>query len=394
MLALSGELALGGGRTVNRLGFGAMRITGPGIWGEPNDPDEARRVLRRAVELGVNLIDTAHAYGPEVSERLIAEALHPYRDDLVIATKTGLQRSGPNTWHPDASPQTIRRECERSLALLRVETIDLYQLHRPDPKVPLEESLGTIVELQTEGKVRLIGISNVDAEQLRRARAVTEIVSVQNRFNVDDQSSDEVLAACEQDGIAFLPWAPLGVAATRVRGGWRPSRRRTARLRVRSRSAWLLASSPVMLPIPGTSSVAHLEENVAAAGLQLTPDEVARHRPHRGDGMIAVTNHRISRDEVIWAFGPDLDPVLEVEPGDTVTFETNDCFTGQIRSEADLVTEIDFADQRRDRTGRGAGRRARRLARRGDPRRASDRVGRRDADPRLRAARSTRCRRR
>ena len=207
--APTGELALGGKRTVNRLGFGAMRITGPGIWGEPNDPDEARRVLRRAVELGVNLIDTAHAYGPEVSERLIAEALHPYPDDLVIATKTGLQRTGPSAWHPDASPETIRRECERSLTLLRVDTIDLYQLHRPDPKVPLEESLGTIVELQTEGKVRLIGISNVDAEQLRRARAVTEIVSVQNRFNMDDRSSDEVLATCEQDRIAFLPWAPL-----------------------------------------------------------------------------------------------------------------------------------------------------------------------------------------
>ena len=253
-----------------------MRITGPGIWGEPNDPDEARRVLRRAVELGVNLIDTAHAYGPEVSERLIAEALHPYPDDLVIATKSGLQRSGPNAWHPDASPETIRRECERSLALLRVETIDLYQLHRPDPKVPLEESLGTIVELQAEGKVRLIGISNVDAEQLRRARAVTEIVSVQNRFNVDDRSSDEVLATCEQDGIAFLPWAPLG-------GG---DQTRALRLEAVAAAhgatpgqvaiAWLLASSPVMLPIPGTSSVAHLEENVAAAELQLTPDEVAQ----------------------------------------------------------------------------------------------------------------------
>jgi pyridoxine 4-dehydrogenase len=274
--ASSGQFELGGEATVNRLGFGAMRITGQGIWGEPRDADEARRVLRRAVGQGVNFIDTAHAYGPEVSERLIGEALYPYPDDLVVATKTGLQRPGPNQWIPDARPETIRRECERSLELLRTETIDLYQLHRPDPDVPLEESLGTIVELQTEGKVRLIGISNVNAGQLRRAQAVTEIVSVQNRANFGDRSSDDVLAACERDGIAFLPWAPLGSGdLTRAQHLEEIAKAHDATAG-QVALAWLLARSPVIVPIPGTSSVEHLDENVAAAALQLTPDEVAQ----------------------------------------------------------------------------------------------------------------------
>jgi pyridoxine 4-dehydrogenase len=273
--AQSGQIDVGD-TVVNRLGFGAMRITGTGIWGEPADAESAHRVLRRAIELGVNFIDTAYAYGPEVSERLIGEALHPYPDGLIVATKTGLQRNGPNQWHSDARPETIRRECERSLELLRTETIDLYQLHAPDPAVPLEESLGTIVDLQSEGKVRLIGVSNFDADQLRRAQAVTDIVSVQNRANFGDRSSDDVLAICERDGIAFLPWAPLGsgdlTRAKHLEEIAAAHGATTGQVAL----AWLLARSPAMLPIPGTSSVEHLEENVAAAALRLSADEVAQ----------------------------------------------------------------------------------------------------------------------
>lgn len=274
--ALSGQIELGGKAAVNRLGYGAMRITGPDIWGEPSDPEEARRLLRRAVELEVNFIDTAYAYGPEVSERLIGEALHPYPDDLIVATKCGLQRSGPGAWDPDGRPERIRRDCERSLTLLRRETIDLYQLHRIDPDVPLEESLGTMVELQAEGKVRLIGVSNVSADELRRAQAVTEIVSVQNRYSLGDRSSEDVLGICEREGIAFIPWFPLAEGAlTRgreletVAAGHNATAAQVA-------LAWLLARSPVMLPIPGTSSVAHLEENVAAAALRLSAAELAQ----------------------------------------------------------------------------------------------------------------------
>jgi pyridoxine 4-dehydrogenase len=274
--AQSGQFELSGEVAVNRLGFGAMRITGQGIWGEPADVDEARNVLRRAVELGVNFIDTAYAYGPEVSERLIGETLAPYPDDLVVATKTGLQRSGPNQWHPDARPDTIRRECERSLELLRTETIDLYQLHRPDPGVPLEESLGTMADLQREGKVRMIGVSNVNAEELRRAQAVTTIASVQNRASLGDRSSDDILAICERDGIAFLPWAPLDngdlTSATALSGIAAEHGATASQVAL----AWLLARSPAMVPIPGTSSVKHLEENVGAAALRLTTDELAR----------------------------------------------------------------------------------------------------------------------
>jgi aryl-alcohol dehydrogenase-like predicted oxidoreductase len=274
--AQSGQFELAGDVAVNRLGFGAMRITGQGIWGEPADADEARNVLRRAVELGVNFIDTAYAYGPEVSERLIGETLAPYPDDLVVATKSGLQRSGPNQWHPDGRPETIRRECERSLELLRTETIDLYQLHRPDPGVPLEESLGTMVDLQREGKVRMIGISNVNAEELRRAQAVATIVSVQNRASLGDRSSDDILAICEREGIAFLPWAPLDngdlTSATALSGIAAEHGATVTQVAL----AWLLARSPAMVPIPGTSSVKHLEENVGAAALRLTTDELAR----------------------------------------------------------------------------------------------------------------------
>lgn len=274
--AVAGKIELARERSVNRLGFGAMRITGPGIWGEPRDPDEARRVLRRALELGVEFIDTAHSYGPEVSERLIGEALYPYPDELVVATKSGLQRSGPNAWPPDGRPETIRRDSERSLTLLRRERIDLLQLHRVDPSVPLEESLGAMTALRAEGKVDMIGVSNVSVDELERARAVTDIVSVQNRYSLGDRESEDVLAICERDGIAFLPWYPLG-AGSLTRGS---ELDRVAAAHGATAAqvaiAWLLQRSPAMLPIPGTSSVTHLEENVAAAGLELSDAEFER----------------------------------------------------------------------------------------------------------------------
>jgi pyridoxine 4-dehydrogenase len=273
--SLAGELEIGGEITVNRLGFGAMRITGPGIWGEPNDPEEARRVLQRAIELGVNLIDTAHSYGPEVSERLIAEALHPYPDDLVIATKSGFQRRGPGSWYPDGRPETIRRDCERSLELLRLDPIDLLQLHRVDPDVPIEESVGALGELQADGKIRMIGLSNVSVEQLRRAQTVARVVSVQNRYSVGDRSSEDVLELCEKEGIAFLPWYPLG-AGSLARSGEARSGAAEASTPAQVAIAWLLRRSPVMVPIPGTSSVAHLEENVAAAGLRHSDEDFDR----------------------------------------------------------------------------------------------------------------------
>jgi pyridoxine 4-dehydrogenase len=270
---LAGTLQLGGEVTVNRLGFGAMRL--PGVWEAPADPQEAHRLLRRAVELGVNLIDTAHAYGPETSERLIAEALHPYPPDLVVATKAGYGRRG-RRWAPDGRPETLRRHCLRSLEVLRLERLDLLQLHTLDPEVPIEESVGAMVELQAEGRVRMLGVSNVSLEELERARAVGGIVSVQNRYNLDDRASEEVLVACERAGIAFLPWFPIGAGALagagelqRVAAGHRATAAQVA-------IAWLLQRSPVMLPIPGTSSVTHLEENLAAAGLRLSADEVGR----------------------------------------------------------------------------------------------------------------------
>jgi aryl-alcohol dehydrogenase-like predicted oxidoreductase len=268
--AAAGTIDIGGDLTVNRLGFGAMRITGSGIWGDPPDADEAKAVLRRAVALDVQFIDTADSYGPEVSERLIAEALHPYPDDLVIATKGGLVRPGPNQWQADGRPAHLRSACEGSLRRLRLDQIALYQFHRPDPAVPLGESIGALVELKDEGKIRHIGLSNVTEEQLHEAQALTPIVSVQNRYNLGDLQWDSMVDLCEEETLAFLPWAPIQDADRRavkaVAKRHHVSPRQVA-------LAWLLAHSPAMLPIPGTGSVAHLEQNIAAASLALTPDD-------------------------------------------------------------------------------------------------------------------------
>jgi len=278
--AAAGTLTLGGDLLVNRMGFGAMRITGPGIWGEPKDPAEARRVLRRAVELGVNFIDTADAYGPEVSERLIAEALQPYPRGLVIATKGGLVRPGPSEWVPDGRPAHLREACEASLKRLKLSRIDLYQFHRIDPKVPLEDSIGELARLQKEGKIRHVGVSNFDVAELARARRVTPIVSVQNRYNIADRSSADVLALCEHEGLAFIPWAPIARGSSDTLEGNAASKALDAIAHAHGVSvfqaaiAWLLAT-PAMLPIPGTSSVAHLEEDVAAAGIKLSATELA-----------------------------------------------------------------------------------------------------------------------
>lgn len=271
-----GAIRIGGALTVARLGFGAMRICGPGVWGAPPDPEPGRRLLRRAVELGVSLIDTADAYGPEVNERQIADALYPYPQGLVIATKGGIVRPGPGRWDPDGRPEHLRRACESSLRRLRLERIDLYQLHCPDPRVPFAESIGALAQLQAEGKVRHIGLSNVSVAQLRRAQQQVAVASVQNRYNVLDRSSDDVLAECERSGIAFLPWRP--VAAGSLGGAGQRTLQRVARRRgateMQVAIAWLLARSPVMLPIPGTASLAHLEENMAAAHLPLSPEEL------------------------------------------------------------------------------------------------------------------------
>lgn len=268
--ARSGTVSIGDS-SVNRLGFGAMRLTGEGIWGPPADRAEAIRVLQRAVRLGVNFIDTADSYGPAVSEELIAEVLHPYPDGLMIATKGGLIRPGPGDWERDARPAQLRAACEGSLRRLRLERIDLYQLHAPDPKVPLEDSLGELVRLQSEGKIRHIGLSSVRLEELARARAIARVVSVQNRYNLEDRAYDDVLAVCERDGLAFIPWYPLGAGplARRRLGALRRVARRHGATSAQVALAWLLHRSPVMLPIPGTGSVRHLEENVAAADLRL-----------------------------------------------------------------------------------------------------------------------------
>jgi pyridoxine 4-dehydrogenase len=276
---MSDTFTIGGDLEVRRLGFGAMRITGPGILGPPEDPEEARRVLRRAVELGVNLIDTADSYGPEVSENLIAEALHPYPHGLVIATKGGLRRSGPGQWPRDGRPEHLRAACEGSLRRLRVERIDLYQLHSPDSQVRLEDSLGALKELQDEGKVRHIGVSNVSGEELDRARSVVDVVTVQNRYNLMERHSERVLETCERDGIGFIPWFPLAMGdLARPGGPLDELARRHEATPGQVALAWLLARSPVMLPIPGTGSVEHLEENVGAASVELDPDEVEQLR--------------------------------------------------------------------------------------------------------------------
>jgi pyridoxine 4-dehydrogenase len=269
----SGTIDVGGDLTVQRMGFGAMRITGPGIWGEPADRDVAKAVLHRVVELGVNFIDTADSYGPAVSEALIAEALHPYPDDLVIATKGGLERTGPDEWPSAAHPDRLKRVCEESLRRLRVDTIDLYQHHRPDPAVPYAESIGALVELKEEGKIRHIGVSNVDEEQLRVAQSLTPVVSVQNRYNVTDRRSETMVDICEQESIVFIPYSPVQdlagnpvIAEIATHHDVRP---------MQIVLAWLLARSPAMLPIPGTGSVAHVEQNVAAATIELDDREVA-----------------------------------------------------------------------------------------------------------------------
>src|SRR5215813_4420479 len=273
--ASAGSMTLGGDLVVRRMGFGAMRITGQGIWGDPPDRAKAYAVLRKAVELGVNLIDTADSYGPEVSEKLIAEALHPYPAGLVIATKGGLTRSGPNQWHRNGRPEYLRKACEGSLRRLRVDRIDIYQLHAVDAAVPMEDSLGELIRLQTEGKIRHVGLSNVSVDQLQRARKLVPIVSVQNRFNIADRASEDVLEVCERDGLGFLPWYPVG-AGDLTRPGGALDRVATAHAVTPAQVAlaWLVLHSPVMLPIPGTSSVAHLEENVAAAALTLDDGEM------------------------------------------------------------------------------------------------------------------------
>ena len=257
--AASGTFTLGGDLPVHRLGFGAMRITGEGVWGPPKDRDEAIRVLRRAVELDINLIDTAESYGPGVSEELIAEALHPYPPGLVIATKGGFDRSGPGKWEVNCRPERLREELEGSLKRLKLERIDLWQLHRIDPDVPEEEQFGALVEFQREGKVRHLGLSEVTVEQIERARKHFPVVSVQNRYNLGDREWEGVVDYCEANGIGFIPWYPLAVG--RVKGG------------ARRALAWLLKRAKVMLPIPGTSKVKHLEENVAAASMELSDEE-------------------------------------------------------------------------------------------------------------------------
>jgi aryl-alcohol dehydrogenase-like predicted oxidoreductase len=266
---------IGGDLEVQRLGFGAMRITGKGIWGPPEDPEEAKRVLHRVVELGLNLIDTADSYGPEVSENLIAETLHPYPDGLVIATKGGLRRSGPGQWPRDARPERLKECCEASLRRLKLDRIDLYQLHSPDPRVPYEDSVGALQELQDEGKIRHVGISNVSVEELVQARGVVEVVTVQNRYNLEDRRSEDVLEACEQAGTGFIPWFPLATGRLAEPGGPldRIAREHDA-TPAQIALAWLLARSPVMIPIPGTASVEHLEENMGARQIQLSREEV------------------------------------------------------------------------------------------------------------------------
>lgn len=262
---------LGGDLEVRRLGFGAMRITGPRIWGPPEDPENVLRLLRRVVAEGVNLIDTADAYGPEVSENLIAEALHPYPEDLVIATKGGLTRSGPGRWGRDCRPERLKRSCEDSLRRLKLDRIDVYQLHAVDPKVPLEDSIGALAELREEGKIRHAGLCNVDVEELDRAQKIVEIVSVQNRYNLVDRASEDVLNVCEQDGLGFLPWFPLSTGDLAKPGGPLDELARAHKVTpAQVALAWLLHHSPVMLPIPGTSSIEHLLENLEAADIELS----------------------------------------------------------------------------------------------------------------------------
>jgi aryl-alcohol dehydrogenase-like predicted oxidoreductase len=274
--AASGTFPIAGELEVNRLGFGAMRLTGPGITGPPADVDNARAVLRRAVELGVNHVDTADAYGPNVSEELIAEALQPYPDDLVIATKGGLVRTGERgEWPKDGRPEHLREACEGSLRRLRVDAIDVYYLHRPDPEVPYEESVGALKELRDEGKIRHVAVSNASAELLAIARGIVDIVLVQNQYSLTDRRSQDVLDTCAEGGIGFVPWAPLDAGALDPAGPVAEIARKHDATPPQIGLAWLLHTSPALLPIPGTSSLGHLEENVAAAEIELDADELA-----------------------------------------------------------------------------------------------------------------------
>jgi pyridoxine 4-dehydrogenase len=270
---MAGTIDVGGDLTVNRLGFGAMRLTGDGIWGEPANRDEAKAVLRRAIELGVNFIDTADSYGPHVSEELISETLYPYPDDLVIATKGGLERTGPGQWPANGRPEHLTEVCEGSLRRLKLDQIPLYQFHRPDPAVPLDDSIGALVTLKEQGKIRHIGVSNVTEDQLRRAQRLTPIVSIQNRYNVEDRRSEPLVDLCEQEQMVFLPWAPMqDLGRNRIVREMAQSYDATPR---QIALAWLLARSPSILPIPGTGSVSHLEGNIAAAAIKLTPADLA-----------------------------------------------------------------------------------------------------------------------
>ena len=273
----SGTFTFGDDLTIHRLGFGAMRVVGEGVWGPPEDREEALRVLRRVPELGIDFIDTADAYGPFVSEELIAEALHPYPEGLVIATKAGLERPGPGKWEPNGRPEHLRSRCEGSLRRLKVERIDLFQLHRIDPDVPTADQLGTLKELQDEGKIRHIGLSEVTVEEIEEARRTVDVVSVQNKYNLEDREHEAVLDYCEREGIGFIPWFPLAAGPlTKADGPLADVAGEVEAAPSQIALAWLLHRSPVMLPIPGTSSVAHLEENVAAAGLRLDPELVER----------------------------------------------------------------------------------------------------------------------
>lgn len=272
--AAAGTITLGGELTVNRMGFGAMRLTGPGIWGPPRDRGEAIRVLHRAIELGVDFIDTADSYGPNVSEEIIAEALHPYPEGLVIATKAGLERPGPDQWTPNGRPEHLRRRLEGSLRRLRLERIDLWQLHRIDPEVPADEQFGAIGEFQRQGLVRLVGLSEVPVADIVRARRTLDVASVQNRYNVGDREWEEEVGYCEREGIAFIPWFPLSAGTLEEGGALDRVARRHGATVYQIALAWLLARSPAMLVIPGTSSVTHLEENVAAAEISLSRDDM------------------------------------------------------------------------------------------------------------------------
>jgi len=269
--AAAGTINIGGDLTVNRIGFGAMRVTGDGIWGPPPDRERAKAALRKAVELGVNFIDTADSYGPNASEELIAETLYPYPDDLVIATKGGLLRPAAGRWEPDGRPEHLRNACEGSLRRLKLDQIPLYQFHRPDPKVPLAESIGALIQLRDEGKIRHIGVSNVSEDQVHEALKLTPVVSVQNRYNLNDRSSEAMVDLCEQEGLVFLPWAPIQESDQLV-----PVRTAAERHNVSTRQialAWLLNRSPQILPIPGSGSPDHVAQNVAAAAMQLTNEE-------------------------------------------------------------------------------------------------------------------------